>query len=135
MFLFVCFSLVLFFEIEPSHGTWVSIEHMGSNKPSCLNLSVGKGNNHATMCTMKQIWGSCEDTWSTLCEFLEKEGNVMTHILVPHSFQWWLKWQKELRADCLMALKWWAQSWLDLVCVKVSNLDQRIIHLNYSSTF
>lgn len=73
MFLFVCFSLVLFFEIEPSYGTWVSVEHMGLNKPSCLSLSVSKDNNHATMCTMKQICGSCEDTWSTLCEFLEKE--------------------------------------------------------------
>lgn len=76
------------------------IEHLHSNKSSCLSLPVSKDNNHAPMCTMKQIWDSYEDTWSTLCEFLEKEGNAMTQVLVPHFFQWWLKWQGELRADC-----------------------------------
>lgn len=86
MLLFVCLSLVLFFEIEPSYGTLVSIEHLHSNKSSCLSLPVSKDNNHAPMCTMKQIWDSYEDTWSTLCEFLEKEGNATTQVLVPHFF-------------------------------------------------
>lgn len=105
MLLLVCLSLLLFFEIQPSYGTRVSIEHLGSNKPSCLSFSVSKDNTHAPMCTIKQIWGSWEDTYSTLCDFLEKQGNAMTHVLVPHFFPVWLKWQGELRADCLNAIE------------------------------